>query len=275
MESCLNYKFYELADYELDFDSSEVKIGQITGEYPMGTDIISLIKDKYNVQLSEDYSQRVISMQGLKITINSNPGIAVFNSGRTAVGNIIVYNNKEIYINDISREYDFGEVVISEYDTLKVKENVDITVDFLFTAKKEKTVHKQKETKELVRGVGQLADIISSSESLYSKIYAKYYIDWTDKYRELLSVSEITITAAPNAVFLIKDEGSVDTGSEEDFYQECNETGVLTFGGDVDLKEIKYIGIREDGVEIDTTVPSDSLIDYHYLLMQGLYKGGF
>lgn len=274
MESCLSYKFYELADYELDFDSSEVKIGQITGEYPAGTDIISLIKDKYNVQLSEDYSQRVISMQGLKITINSNPGIAVFNSDKTAIGNIIIYNNKEIYINDISREYDFGEVVISEYDTLKVKENVDITVDFLFTAKKEKTVHKQKETKELVRGVGQLADIISPSESLYSKIYAKYYIDWTEKYRELLSVSEITITAAPNAVFLIKDEGSVDTGSEEDFYQECNETGVLTFGGDVDLKEIKYIGIREDGGKIDTTVPSDSLIDYHYLLMQGLYKGG-
>lgn len=275
MENYLKYNFYETGDYESDFSTYETKLGQLVMNFPVGTNIIKEIYNKYDGQGNNfgGYTKSLKSIHHLKITFEDEPLRTQNAAGATIIGNTFSVNNKLFSVYDQNREYEFDDRLIYTTnnnisflgDSEGNVNTIKATVDFLYDITTEIYKEKQIQAEEFDLGWGQLYGNYSSETNLYREIYYKYNIETEDEFRQLNNITAIRIETDPNAVFRIKDRA--DTVGELHY---VDATGILYIEGLESISDIIYVGVNDGVAIIDKDL--DISLDYRYTVVSGLYK---
>ena len=306
-DNYIKYKFLIPGNWSSEFYTTETKIGQLKMDFAPMTNIISEIFKKYDTtgQNYAGYRKIIQKIHHLKITINSDP-IKIVNLARQAItgsdyviGNNIIYNgNMTITMYAPQRIYEFDERLnfyspditsicfegehyteeekneILKYNpTYNFNKPINATIDFLYDQRLETYEKKQIQSQQTTHGIGQIFGQyrVDPKHSISKDIFAKYKIDWDREFRELDSISSIEIEANPGAVFRVTEKSNIVS---ETNIHEINDTGVLRMEDMNKIGKIEYLGMRNPATgEIDETIPVDLLLNYHYILKKGTYKG--
>ena len=278
-ENYIKYGFLNPGEWSSDFSTYETKLGQIQMEFGTDVNIFNEIYKKYDSQGRNlaGYTKTIGNIHHLKITIEDKP-LRIYNSARELVlGNNIELNGKTITIYNPQRVYEFDSRLIYTKDSfLYLKGDADnkvqtvkATIDFLYELQSEIYQEKQIQSKEIRVGVGQLFGEYKADTSLWNEIYTKYYIKWDTTFRALNSLSSIEIEANPGTVFRIKDAADLTAQ-----YHEIGDTGLLDLYELSNIKELRYIGVRNRLTGEIEAKPANILLNYKYSLVKGTYKKG-
>lgn len=280
MENYLSYGFYKVAPYESSFAVYETKLGQIDGEITIGekNNVFDMILAKYGdgKQNLAGYTKMVANVHHIKITFNNKPLRLKNNAGELIVGynfvldgntftvfnpsNIYEFDNRLVYDPTMSSLYFLGD------DEGKITK-VNVTIDFLYDLKTDEYVEKEITSRTTKQGLGQLYSHCYPNEDLFTEIYLKYNIKWTDQFLELARLSSIWIEANPGACFLIKD--LKDAEPERHI---VGATGLLEFFEIENIVGIKYEGMYNPVTEQIESKSTDVLLNYIYITTKGTYK---
>lgn len=311
MENYLKYNFVQIASPERSFAIYEQNIGQIIADFSIGDNICQKIWEKYDSQGKNyaGYSYTLGKIKYLRIEINSRPFRITNNSQSSnqesslqdyTVGNKINYNGNTIVVYGDKRIYEFDSMMFFTKDDIisflgpddpsMVNPDgspitINATIDFVYEVSKDIYVAKQVLRYEYSSGIGQYYKNTIAGNSIYSLLFYKYYMEWSDKFSRLGRLTGIEIEASPGAVFYIK-----DTGDLNNEYHDIGYTGVLRIQNLSDIKELKFLGFRQsDGSILDKTylktityedgttediyqsVSTDILVNYTYVLTKGDY----
>lgn len=276
MNNYLKYGFYSVTDYESSFATYETHLGQLSIDFPVGSNIFQKIYEKYDSQNKNlaGYSKKVYNIHHIKITFDSKPLRVQNSGGEIVVGNNFSLNGKVFTVYDPIRMYEFddrlvytvGDSLILLGDAEGKVSTIHATVDFLYEFEITPYVEKQIQLRQSGQSIGQLFQECKSGEDLYKEINFKYYIEWPNEFRRLNALSSIEIEANPGAVFAIKD--SSDNTTEQ---HEVGATGQLRLYEIENVISIKYLGMRNNTGGIDN-VNADVLLNYLSLITKGTYK---
>ena len=281
MENYLKYGFYTVGKYGTSFEIYETKIGQITMDVPVGSNIFDLIKQKYDTrgQNIGGYTRKLTNIHHIKITFDDKPLRVQNSSGELVMGNNILLENKLITVYSPIRMYeidnrkiyniDSSELVIlgNASDEVAVT-TVHVTVDFLYESIVDTYIGKQILTKKNKKSFGQFFKECLPGENIFREIYYKYYVEWPYDFSRLYALSSIDIEANPYAVFAIS-EDAVNTIADNHV---VGITGRLQFYEMNNIKEIKYLGIKNPTTGEIEAKKTDVLINYLYIVQEGTYK---
>ena len=159
---------------------------------------------------------------------------------------------------------------------------IDVTLDFLYSLKKEPYVKHEIETQTEVKGIAQFYGQVTPGTDIWKTINYRHKIDSDKVFRYLKGIRSIEIEADPHTVFEIK-----DLADENISIHEINDTGILRLYELEDQRDegnivsIRYKGRRvfntpyDDSTiseEINETLPADVSITYIYEDIQGIYE---
>ena len=277
MENYLKYDFYTVNDIASDFSVYETKLGQISMDLPIGTNIFRKIYELYD---SGDrnlggYVKRLGNIHHIKITFDDKP-LRVRNSGgEIVVGNNFILNGKLFTVYDPVRMYEFdnrleytaNDVLAVAGDAEGLVQSVHVTVDFLYEIKSDIYQEKRIQTRQIKDGIGQLFAECQPGENLFNEIYYKYFIEWKYEFQRLNTLNTIEIEANPGAVIGIQDES--DNQIENHV---IGDTGQLRLYDIENIKQLRFIGIQDKTTGEIKRVKADVLVNYFYILVKGSYK---
>lgn len=312
LDNYLKYNFFDKGYINTDFSVREKALGQITGNFAFGENIFTKIWEKYDSQDKNiaGYSIRVETIKNLRIEINSKPFIIKNNANEYVLGNninygninnhnnqITIYNNKDHYTFDSLITFNknsfisflgFDEKYYNETNS-PVPEitSINTTIDFIYEYAKKPYAEKKIKSQSVATGIGQYYEPTYANTSIYSLIYNKYYRQWNLFFSKLSSLYSVSIEANPKAVFLIKDSNDLNN---VEYLHEIGDTGVLHLYNLTNIKELKFLGFRQndgsikDKIYIKTVinekgepediykdVSTDILVNYTYVLTKGEY----
>ena len=277
MKNYLKYKFHTVANYSEYFAISEQKLGQLNLTVPLNTDLLTLVRDKYNKINSLGTNETVVSIENIELTFLSPKTVLRLNDITT--GYEIAINQDTIKISGDYRN--LGEVtLLPGFDTLKITQAgtdpVELVMDFTYTLKI--TPHGQKHiTKQtVVRQLGQFQKRVYSNahqgERIYDQIYNSFFYDWDTEFRELKTLRYAAIEAAPGTVFKLWDFNDKLIEPQEHV---INETGVLDLYDLGELRDIEFVGnvvTDENGEQqVAYEAEADVIIDYECDVLYGYY----
>lgn len=289
MENYLKYGFYKVDKYSDNFAVYETKLGQISLNCPVGTNIFDLIKSKYDggSQNIAGYIRKVMNIHHIKITFDGKP-LKVYNNAinssdstdkRTVLGNnfelngklFTVYYPNNIYEFDSRLNYKLDEQLIIKGDVDGFISYVPITVDFLYDFSSDKYIGKRIKSEVVKSCIGQFSKECVPNENVYKEIYLKYKTDWAFTFRKMLNLSSIEIEANPGAAFRIRslseDYGDVHI---------IGETGQLRLYELENINSIIYLGMATSKSPSELNAfeqkNTDVLINYIYLIDEGIYQ---
>lgn len=276
MENYLKYGFYSVAEPAADFSTYETKLGQISMDLPVGTNVFQKIYEKYD---SGDrnlggYVKRLGKIHHIKITFDEKP-LRIRNSGNEiVVGNNFNINGTLVTVYDPVRMYEFdGRLEYTSSDNLTILgdaeglvNTVHVTVDFLYEIKSDIYQEKRIQTRQIKDGIGQLFAECQPGENLFNEIYYKYFIEWKYEFQRLTTLNSIEIEANPGAVFSIQDESDITIQQHV-----VGITGQLMLYDIENIKGLKYLGIQGPNGEVINN-KADVLVNYFYVLTKGSYK---
>ena len=290
MENYLKYGFYTVGNYISSFVQTKQEPGEIDATIASGTpipvnsDLISLIWDKY--QSSSLDTIKIITLKEIKnLRIEFEDSLEVVNSiGDTVFGNNFdyIHNSNPVRITvlhqgDVPGIYVFDEnLSLNSNDQIILRGEgngstnqppyLHLKADFtrfeVITAAKEPVI----DTREVIRNLGQIFGTYNAEDNLYNEIYYKYYFDYTDGKNYLGRINSICIEAPEGSVFKIKNNSNVHI-------YDIGETGILNISDfNTNIKDIVYLGHRNNDGTIDTTVSANIVLDYFYYLIKLTYR---
>lgn len=277
MENYLKYGFYTVDDIASDFSVYETKLGQISMDIPIGTNIFRKIYELYD---SGDrnlggYVKRLGNIHHIKITFDDKP-LRVRNSGgEIVVGNNFILNGKLFTVYDPVRMYEFdnrleytaNDVLAVAGDAEGLVQSVHVTVDFLYEIKSDIYQEKRIQTRQIKDGIGQLFAECQPGENLFNEIYYKYFIEWKYEFQRLNTLNTIEIEANPGVIIGVQDES--DNQIENHV---IGDTGQLRLYDIENIKQLRFIGIQDKTTGEIKRVKADVLVNYFYILVKGSYK---
>ena len=275
----IKYGFINPGDWQSEVSVYQTKIGQLQMAFTPTTNIFYEIYKKYDSQGENlgGYTKVLNNIHHIKITIDDKPLRIRNSANELVVGNnfmingliVTIYDPRGIYEFDNRLTYTASDQLYLLGDAEGKITSVNATIDFLYEVKSETYQAKQIQTRETKSGIGQIFGEYQSDVSIYNEIYYKYYIEWDDYFRRLNSISSIEIEANPGAVFLIK-----DSSENQGEIHEIGGTGILKLYELSNITQLKYLGMRNKATgEIDSSKPTNILINYYYILIRGTYKG--
>lgn len=277
MENYLKYGFYSVDAYGTSFSTYETKLGQLYMDFPIGTNIIQKIYEKYDSQGKNiaGYSRILRNIHHIKITFDDKPLRIVNSGGEVISGNNFIYNNRTITVYNPVRMYEFDERInFTTADSLillgdaegKVT-TVHATIDFLYDLEVDVYVEKQIQFSQTRQSIAQIFEECKPNTNLYREIVYKYRIEWDKEFQRLVALSSIEIEANPGAVFLIKDTS--DTAGERHV---VGATGQLRLYELENINSLIYLGIQNPITGEIENKKTDVLLNYIYLVTKGTYK---
>ena len=185
MENYLKYGFYSVGEPAADFSTYETKLGQISMDIPVGTNIFQKIYEKYdsgNRNLG-GYVKKLGKIHHIKITFDDKPLRIQNSSGEIVVGNnfiingtlITVYNPVRIYEFDNRLEYTASDNLAILGDAEGLVNTVHVTVDFLYEIKSDVYQEKRIQTRQVKDGIGQVFEECQPGENLFNEIFIGEY----------------------------------------------------------------------------------------------------
>lgn len=260
LDNFINYGIIETEEDNIIFEQEEEEtitlkevLGQIQDTISVDTNIVELIKDKYetdavSVELIQDIK---FSFYDDPYQIKENPSgdllpLAATDNQSLSIGlGYIVYINGESMMVSEDGVYslmDLNEMLTSV--TFPIDSSVSI--DYIAVLAEEKSVEPESQIMSSVYYyndiVGQIWGGFNYGESLYEYIEAKYAFNYDNYNQRLIYIGDISIEANTNMVFYIQtDEESTPLRNV------INETNVLT----IQDKTLKIRDILFGGIHLD------------------------
>lgn len=285
MPNYLKYGFYEVGEWSDTLITGETRIGQLIMEFNKNINIIEEIFNKYAKEKANfaGMTKKIQKIFGIRITILDKPFkvLAPGTSDTYILGNNlkINYNNTGSNVITITNGiYEFDsriEFTDANAEGLQLlgsaddsNKRVEACVDFFYEIATSPYKAKSYASKESIKGIGQIYDHFISGNDIVPIIKKKYLVEAKSYDYNLTRITSIEIETTPGAVFRIKDSSDTTDGNNH----EVNTTGVLNFYNLGDILELEYKGMRIPNGDIDSTVSLDIMINYHYVLIKGVYK---
>ena len=288
MENYKKYNFYELGDYQTSFAEYTTKIGQLDVDFYPNNDnennIIKKIWEKYDTSNFKNAGKRISlnKIHHMRITFESKPLRVKNNAKEYVLGYNLLYDNNIITVNaEFTNIYEFDEnIEFNKNSSLIIQGSADnnkneivhLNIDFLYDISIDEYIETQKEIEISERGVAQIYGNYKPNFDFRQDLDLIYSYNVGSEFRQLNSLEWACIEAIPGAIFYIEDNLDNGNKSEENYYHEINATGILNLEGLGYISKLKYIGMRKPDGGIDRQTNCDVLIDYIYIIEQGVYK---
>lgn len=260
LDNFINYGIIETEEDNIIFEQEEEEavtrkevLGQIQDTIPADTNIVELIKDKYetdavSVELIQDIKfsfyddpyqiKEDVSGKLLPLAATDDQSLSI------GLGYIIYINGESIMVSKdgVYSLMDLNEMLTSV--TFPIDSSVSI--DYIAVLAEEKSVEPESQITSSVYYyndiVGQIWGGFNYGESLYEYIEAKYAFNYDNYNQRLIYIGDISIEANTNMVFYIQtDEESTPLRNV------INETNVLT----IQDKTLKIRDILFGGIHLD------------------------
>ena len=260
LDNFINYGIIETEEDNIIFEQEEEEtvtrkevLGQIQDTIPADTNIVELIKDKYetdavSVELIQDIK---FSFYDDPYQIKEDPSGNLLPLAATddqslsiGLGYIVYINGKSMMVSEdgVYSLMDLNEMLTSV--TFPIDSSVSI--DYIAVLAEEKSVDPESQITSSAYYyndiVGQIWGGFNYGESLYESIEAKYAFNYDNYNQKLVYIGDISIEANTNMVFYIQtDEESTPLRNV------INETNVLT----IQDKTLKIRDILFGGIHLD------------------------
>lgn len=260
LDNFINYGIIETEEDNIIFEQEEEEtvtrkevLGQIQDTISADTNIVELIKDKYetdavSVELIQDIK---FSFYDDPYQIKEDPSGNLLPLAATddqslsiGLGYIVYINGKSMMVSEdgVYSLMDLNEMLMSA--TFPIDSSVSI--DYIAVLAEEKSVEPEDQITNSVYYyndiVGQIWGGFNYGESLYEYIEAKYAFNYDNYNQRLIYIGDISIEANTNMVFYIQTEEE-----STPLRNVINETNVLT----IQDKTLKIRDIYFGGIHLD------------------------
>lgn len=260
LDNFINYGIIETEEDNIIFEQEEEEtvtrkevLGQIQDTIPADTNIVELIKEKY-----ETDAVSVELIQDIKFSFYDDPyqikedasgkllPLAATDDQSLSIGlGYIIYINGESIM--VSKDGVYSLMDLNEMLTsITFPIDSSVSIDYIAVLAEEKSVEPESQITSSVYYyndiVGQIWGGFNYGESLYEYIEAKYAFNYDNYNQRLIYIGDISIEANTNMVFYIQtDEESTPLRNV------INETNVLT----IQDKTLKIRDILFGGIHLD------------------------
>lgn len=266
-ENILEYNIHDkgLKDFT-SLSTTDFKLGQISGDYTAGTDLLKEIQNKISLSSLEGFKQNVNYLSKVKVTFTSAPYLIEDSAGgpqiaintsteNLLVGYLFTVNGNTFCVSGERGYYELsGDQV--KITSLAVPAGTSLVLDYIANITETALeVDSPAMAVKYTNKVGQLWGTFDTETDIIEKISEKYWVKNGSFYQKVIAINYLSIEADPHTIIYIK-----DSYDNQEYKYEIGETGTLTiddeditissltFGG-THLRE--YKGESPQNMEID------------------------
>ena len=281
-------------DYdEKDLTEKFTKLGQVKDTIPANKDFVKeLLIKKYESLKKDGFILSVDHLEHMRLEFNSLPYLIHENENKkleplkdgqepdetTILGYIVYINNIAIYVSP-DGIYELTEG--SEINSLSFPVDTNVTIDYIVVMYNTEDHFHKTDITYFYNKVGQMWGIFNYKDSIFRKIWNKYYGEYKKSSQKLVSINGLHIEAEPGTICWIKDSASPNLKQLV-----INDTGNLYLYDDDAVIEGFYFGgahvepaNEEDKKRItlpinkyiDTKITVESLDEIKHPIRNGVY----
>lgn len=219
------YNIQPVGTYDTHLEFIYKQLGQLKENIPANKDVLEIIQEKYRQNDTEEYISKIDYLDSLRIEMTEPPYLIGENSSgpykindtettdsetltSAYLGYIIYVNNQPIIINP-EGIYELNDEGL-QITSLKFPVDTQLNISYNVSVSKSEDVEKLFKTTNFYKKVGQYWGKFNYGESIYQKIWNKYYEKYPTYTQSLLSLDGIKIEADPGTIIYIKESGEQD-----------------------------------------------------------------
>ena len=224
-----NYNKYgisPLGNYDTQLQFAKDYVGQYNEIIPANNEVLSLIQEKYQKYAKENYIVTIQNLDFLRLEFENKPylikegidgpyvvddlGNDKENPDSAILGYLAYINNKPIIINPEGIYELKGDNV--EITSLRFPVDTQVNLEYHINLQQTEDTSKVFQTSSFYKKVGQKWGAFAPNDSIYQKIWNKYFEKYSNYQQTMLSLDGVKIEAEPGTVIYVKE--SADTSFE-------------------------------------------------------------
>jgi len=218
------YNISPLGVYDTQLQFASDYIGQYNELAPAEVEILDLIAKKYKKYEKENYIIKIQNLDFLRLEFESKPylikegedGPYVVddideekeNPTSAILGYLVYINNKPIIVNPEGIYELKGDNI--EITSLTFPIDTQVNLEYHINLQQTEDVTKIFKTNSFYRKVGQEWGAFKPNESIYQKIWNKYFEKYSNYQQTMLSLDGVKIEAEPGTVIYVKESADTD-----------------------------------------------------------------
>lgn len=218
------YGISPLGTYDTLLQFASDYIGQYNEVIPANTEVLSLIQKKYEKYAKENYKIAIQNLDFLRLEFESDPylikegadgpyvvddlGDDKEDPDSAILGYLAYINNKPIIINPEGIYELKGENV--EITSLSFPVDTQVNLEYHVNLQQTEDTSKVFQTSSFYRRVGQRWGVFKPNDSIYQKIWNKYFEKYSNYQQMMLSLDGVKIEAEPGTVVFVKESADTD-----------------------------------------------------------------
>ena len=218
------YGISPLGTYDTLLQFASDYVGQYNEIIPANTEALSLIQKKYEKYAKENYKIAIQNLDFLRLEFESDPylikegedgpyvvddlGSVKEDPDSAILGYLAYINNKPIIINPEGIYELKGENV--EITSLSFPVNTQVNLEYHVNLQQTEDTSKVFQTSSFYRRVGQRWGAFKPNDSIYQKIWNKYFEKYSNYQQMMLSLDGVKIEAEPGTVIYVKESADID-----------------------------------------------------------------
>ena len=225
--SIKNYDKYgisPLGKYDTQLQFSNDYIGQYNEIVPANTEVLELIQEKYEKYAKENYKMTIQNLDFLKFEFEDKPylikegaegpyivddlGNEKENPDSAILGYLVYINNKPIIINPEGIYELKGDNI--EITSLSFPIDTKVNLEYHVNISQIEDTSKIFQTSSFYRKVGQEWGAFKPNDSIYQRIWNKYFEKYSDYQQTMLSLDGVKVEAEPGTVIYVKESADTD-----------------------------------------------------------------
>ena len=297
IENYDKYGIQGIGEYSQLLQMKDNYVGQYNEIIPAKTEVLELIKEKYEKYAKEGFKINLENLDFLRIEMETPPYLikegadgpyAIDDTGSdredstSAILGYLVYINDEPIVINPEGIYELkgsNVLITSLVFEKECKTNISYHVNINQTEDSSKVM----KTSSFFKRAGQLWGAFEPDKSIYQMIWNKYYENYTDYIQSMLSLDGVRIEAEPGTVIYVKETADTDfqrhvIGETHTLELNSKDTAIegLYFIG-VHLEEANEYEQQRDIIPhnkyIETGITLDKVVEpgTEYLIKNGVY----
>ena len=225
--SIKNYDKYgisPLGEYDTQLQFSNDYIGQYNEIVPANTEVLELIQEKYEKYAKENYKMTIQNLDFLKFEFEDKPylikegaegpyivddlGNEKENPDSAILGYLVYINNKPIIINPEGIYELKGDNI--EITSLLFPIDTKVNLEYHVNISQIEDTSKIFQTSSFYRKVGQEWGAFKPNDSIYQRIWNKYFEKYSNYQQTMLSLDGVKVEAEPGTVIYVKESADTD-----------------------------------------------------------------
>ena len=218
------YGISPLGTYDTQLQFSNDYIGQYNEIIPANKEVLSLIQEKYEKYAKENYVVNIQNLDYLRLEFESEPylikegadgpyiiddlGTKKEDPDTAILGYLIYINNKPIIINPEGIYELQGDNV--EITSLSFPIETQVNLQYHVNISQTEDTSKVIQTNNFYKKVGQVWGAFKPNDSIYQKIWNKYFEKYSNYQQSMLSLDGVKIEAEPGTVIYVKESADTD-----------------------------------------------------------------